>query len=80
MRFVDLFSGTGCVGSVFASAGWEVVSLDSDPRTVATIQEDILTRDYTTYPLGYFNAIWASTCCAHYSRADSLVLHTLEFS
>ncbi len=47
MRLLELFSGTGSVGSVFAFAGWEVVSLDPDPKTDAIIHEDILTWVYT---------------------------------
>ena len=91
MRVLELFSGTGSVGSVFATEGWEVVSLDADPKTDATIHEDILTWGYTAYPPGWFDAIWASPCCTHYSRArskaktprnlelaDSLVHRTLD--
>jgi len=91
MRLLELFSGTGSVGSAFASADWEVTSLDVDPKTDATIHEDILTWDYVTFPPGYFDVIWASPCCTHYSCArrgaktprnlpwaDSLVLRTLE--
>ena len=91
MRILELFSGTGSVGRVFASEGWEVVSLDADPKTEATIHEDILTWDHTVYPPGHFDAIWASPCCTNYSRArtkantprnlelaDSLVLRSQE--
>ena len=93
MKLLELFSGTGSVGSAFASAGWEVTSLDSDPKTDATIHEDILTWDHTAYPPGHFDAIWASPCCTHYScarrgaktprnlaLADSLVLRSREVS
>ena len=79
------------MGKVFSSQGWEVVSLDADPKTEANIHEDILTWDFTTYPPGYFDAIWASPCCTHYScarrgaktprnlaLADSLVLRSRE--
>ena len=91
MRILELFSGTGSIGNHFATQGWEVVSLDSDPRTEATIKHDILTWDHTVYPPGHFDAIWASPCCTHYScarrgaktprnleLADSLVLRSLE--
>ena len=91
MKLLELFSGTGSVGKAFSSQGWEVVSLDSDPKTEANIHEDILTWDFTTYPPGYFDAIWASPCCTHYScarrgaktprnlaLADSLVLRSRE--
>ena len=59
MKLLELFSGTGSVGRAFAEKGWEVISLDSDPRTDATIHEDILKWDYSTYPPGHFDAIWA---------------------
>ncbi len=91
MRLLELFSGTGSIGTAFASQGWEVISLDSDPKTDATIHEDILTWDYTIYPPGYFDATWASPCCTNYScarrgaktprnlpLADSLVLRSQE--
>ena len=91
MRLLELFSGTGSVGAVFAAQGWEVTSLDIDPKTQATIHENILTWDHTQFPPGHFDAIWASPCCTHYIRArtsaktprnlelaDSLVLRSLE--
>ena len=43
MRILELFSGTGSIGKVFSSKGWEVISLDLDPNTEATIHENILT-------------------------------------
>ena len=91
MRILELFSGTGSIGNTFAEQGWEVISLDSDVKTDATIQEDILTWDYTVYPPGHFDVIWASPCCTQYScarrnaktprnlsLADSLVLRSKE--
>ena len=91
MRLLELFSGTGSIGKAFSEQGWEVVSLDSDPKTDATIHEDILTWDYTVYPPGHFDCIWSSPCCALYScarrgaktprnlpLADSLVLRSQE--
>ena len=91
MRILELFSGTGSIGNTFAEQGWEVISLDSDVKTDATIREDILTWDYTVYPPGHFDVIWASPCCTQYScarrnaktprnlsLADSLVLRSKE--
>ena len=91
MRLLELFSGTGSIGRVFAEKGWEVVSLDSDPRTTPTIVVDIRDWGHTVFPPGYFDMVWASPCCTHYSIArkraktprnldwaDSLVLKTLE--
>ncbi len=66
---IILDSGTGSVGSAFASTGWGVVSLDSDPKIEATIHEGIRTWVYTILPSGYFDAIWASLRSARYSCA-----------
>jgi len=91
MRILELFRGTGSIGNTFAEQGWQVISLDSDEKTDATIHEDILTWDYTVYPPGHFDVIWASPCCTQYScarrnakthrnlsLADSLVLRSRE--
>ena len=88
---LELFSGTGSIGRSFTDIGWEVVSLDRDPRYKPTICRDIFTWDYETdYPRGSFDFIWASPDCTQYSRArtrgkprdleaaDSLVRKTLE--
>ena len=90
-KLLELFSGSGSIGKAFRSKGWDVVSLDIDPKTEADIHEDILTWDYTQFPVGEFDAIWASPCCTQYScartsaktprnldLADSLVKRSLE--
>ena len=89
-EIIRIVSGTGSVGSAIAARGWEVVSLDLDPKTKATIHENILTWNKVS-PSGCFDAIWASPCCTHYScarrgaktprnleLADSLVCKSLE--
>ncbi len=91
MRILELFSGTGSVGEAFTNRGWEVASLDISKKNGATICADIMLWDFKIYPPGYFNAIWASPVCTHYSCArtkahtprnfewaDGLVLKTLE--
>jgi len=91
MRLLELFSGSGSIGKTFEEKGWEVVSLDVNPKSNATIKLDIRMWDYTLFRKGYFDAIWASPCCTHYSCArrgaktprnlewaDSLVLKSLE--
>jgi len=90
-RLLELFSGTGSVGTIFKELGWEVISLDADPDRDATITADIREWDYTVFPENYFDCIWASPVCTHYSRArtkaktprnlewaDSLVQATLK--
>ena len=91
MRILELFAGTGSIGKVFGEKGWEVISLDMDPKAKATITTDIRDWDYTIYPPGYFDVVWASPCCTQYSiarkraktprdlvGADSLVQMALE--
>ena len=69
MRILELFSGSGSIGQAFRSKGWDVVSLDMDPKTEADIHEDILSWDHKAFPPGFFDAIWASPCCTQYSCA-----------
>ena len=69
MRLLELFSGTGSVGKVFKEQGWEVVSLDWDPKFNANIVVDIRHWDYKSLPPNYFSCIWASPMCTQYSRA-----------
>jgi len=39
MRILELFSGAGSVGKACAERGWDVVSLDKDQKTDATIKD-----------------------------------------
>ena len=52
MKLLELFSGTGSVGKVAKSCGFEVVSLDLKN---ADINCDILHWDYTVYEPCYFD-------------------------
>ena len=88
MRLLELFSGTGSVKKAVGSQFEEVVSLDILPKFEPTECCDILQWDYTKYPPGYFDCIWASPPCTEYSKAktqgernlalaDSIVRRTL---
>jgi site-specific DNA-cytosine methylase len=68
-RLLELFSGTASIGRAFVDQGWEVVSVDLDPKANATITANILMWDYKIYEPGYFDSIWASPVCTHYSIA-----------
>ena len=52
MKLLELFSGTGSVGSVAKNMGWTVVSLDLKG---ADINCDILQWKYKKYPVKYFD-------------------------
>ena len=64
MKVLELFSGTKSVGKVAENLGYEVISLDLKD---ADINCDILNWDYTVYPSGYFDVIWASPPCNTFS-------------
>ena len=70
-RLLELCSGTGSVGSVFRANGWQVLSVDRDPKTHADVIADLLTWDYTHFPKDYFQHVHASPDCTMYSNARS---------
>ena len=51
MRFLDLFSGTGSVSRVAESLDYTVISLDIVPSHSVDICQDIMTWDYSLYPI-----------------------------
>ena len=48
----------------------KIHTLDIDAKYKPTINQDILTWDYTHYPRGYFDIIYASPQCTAFSRAN----------
>jgi hypothetical protein len=69
MRALELFSGTGSVGNALQSMGYDVVSVDiSDKFHKPTHIANILEWDYSIYPSGHFDIIWASPPCETFSK------------
>ena len=64
MKVLELFSGSGSVGKICKELGYDVVSLDLKN---ADINCNILDWDYTKYPVGFFDIIWASPPCDTFS-------------
>jgi site-specific DNA-cytosine methylase len=77
-RALELFSGTGRTGDVLRKRGYEVTSVDIDPRAGADICEDVMAWDFRKYPRGDFELIVASPPCTEYSRAKTIGARDLE--
>ena len=77
-RALDLFSGTGAVGDRLREWGFEVVTLDSNPRCKATFCCNILDWDYKQFPPGYFQVIAAGVPCQEYSVAKTRGTRKME--
>jgi len=67
MKLLDLFTGSGSVAKVAREIGYDVTTLDIDPRTKPDICADILTFDYTT--LDHYDVIFSSPPCDTFSHA-----------
>ena len=62
-KMLDLFSGSRNVGNYFSTRGFEVYSIDSDPKCHATEIIDIMDWSYTKFPPNYFLVIAAGVPC-----------------
>lgn len=69
MRSLELFSGQATISKVLANNGFETHTLDNDPIHNPNMLQDILTWDYTVFPQGHFDFIWASPDCTSWSIA-----------
>jgi site-specific DNA-cytosine methylase len=84
-----LFSGTGSVAKALSDLGWEVVTLDLNPKAKAQLQINILDWEYWRLPPKHFQLISAGPPCEEYSiaktvgrrdfgKADKLIRKTLD--
>ena len=76
MRLLELFAGTQSVGKIARELEMDVISLDRDMP--ADISTDIMNWDYTQYPKGHFDVIWASPPCTEYSVAKTIGVRDIE--
>ena len=84
-----MFTETGSVAKRLKDMGYEVTTLDIDPRVNAHITQDVMQWNYRKYPEKHFRPIAASVPCNEYSiaktrgerdlqRADRIVQKVLE--
>ena len=76
MNLLEIFSGSGSVGTIAKSLGFNVISLDLKN---ADINTDILEWDYTQFDRNHFDFIWSSPRgIRNIEYANSIVLKTIE--
>ncbi len=94
-HLLELFSGTGSIGRAFRELGWDVTSVDLDPRFSPVICCDVMELDAGEIQAVYgkVDLLWASPPCTQYSCArttarvprdlvgsDALVAHVLDLA
>ena len=90
-RALDLFCGTKSAARVLESHGFQVETVDSDPKRDPSHCVDVMSWDYrAVYPPGHFDIVVAAPPCTEYSvalnggrarcleEADAIVRKTLE--
>jgi len=69
-RALVLFKGTGSVDRSLEAAGFDVDSLDMDPKCAATWTANVLDwEEWRQIEPGTYDFIWASPPCQQYSIA-----------
>ena len=77
MNLLEMFSGTGSVGLVAKSLGFNVISLDLKN---ADINTDILKWDYKQFDRNHFDFIRSSPPCTEYSVAKTRGIRNIEYA
>ena len=77
MNLLEMFSGTGSVGHIARSLGFNVISLDLKN---ADINCDILEWDYKQFDRNHFQFIWSSPPCTEYSIAKTTGIRNIEYA
>ena len=79
LRALDLFCGSGSVGRDLAKRGYEVISLDLDPRCHPTVNMNIMEWNFATaFPWDHFDIMAASPPCQEYSSAKTWQMRNLQ--
>jgi len=68
MNVLECFSGTGSVKKCCDKLGWDVISVDIEPKFKPTHLCSVLDFDYKQYPKDYFAICWFSPPCTNYSK------------
>ena len=72
-RLLELCCGSKSFSRHFLAQGWEVVSVDIDPKFQPTIVSDVRLLEPTRWPAGHFDVVFASPPCCAYSIARNTV-------
>lgn len=82
MRTLELYAGTQSfskgIKKIYPNA--ETITVDLLQKFNPTFTIDILEWDYTIYPIGYFDIIWASPPCTEYSKAKTRGTRNLDLA
>ena len=80
-RALDMFCGRKSAAKVLEEWGYEVVTLDNDPKRNPTICTDVLEWNYRgQFPKGYFQLIVACPPCTEYSQAMTMRAPQMEMA
>ena len=77
-HLLELFSGTGSIGKVFAAAGWRVTSVDLETRFNPTCCMNVLDFEPNMVE-GHVDLLRGSPPCTHYSKARTRAKSTKGF-